>query len=59
MSGPEETRAQLLQRIKQLEMRLEEAELQHLIRQEELCRARRQRERTAMAQMRRADQGST
>jgi len=39
----------------QADIATEEAELQQLIRQEELRRARRQRERAAMAQMRRAD----
>jgi circadian clock protein KaiC len=39
----------------QADIAAEEAELQQLIRQEELRQARRQRERAAMAQMRRAD----
>jgi circadian clock protein KaiC len=39
----------------QADIATEEAELQQLIRQEELRQARRQRERAAMAQMRRAD----
>jgi circadian clock protein KaiC len=39
----------------QADIATEEAELQQLIRQEELRRARRQRERAAMAQMRCAD----
>jgi circadian clock protein KaiC len=39
----------------QADIAAEEAELQHLIRQEELHQARRQQERAAMAQIRRAD----
>ena len=43
----------------QADMATEEAELQQLIRQEELRQRRRQRERTAMAQRRQADHGDT